>query len=273
MVALGSRWTMKLHGVFVGIDRYQDGRISTLRYAVSDARRFHARIAGNLAADELSLYLLTDERARREAILRVIGELLPRQVRREDLVLLYFAGHGAPESEQPPDRLTRYLVPYDADYRAIFATALDLERDLPRLLERLAADWIVVILDTCFSGRAGGRTFEGPLLRAWRADWRSVLVPKPLRLSDLAPGEGRVMLAACDDDEVAHEDPRLQQGVFTYFLLQALGEPDGEEDSISLSLLYDRVSRAVTAFTGGRQHPILNGRISQVRLPVLRKVV
>jgi uncharacterized caspase-like protein len=270
---------MKLHAVLVGINRYQDARISALQYAASDAERFYGQLAGSLAAEDLRLRLLIDEQATRKAIVTAIGEHLPRQVGREDVVLLYFAGHGSPETSEAPDRFSRYLIAHDTEYDAIFATGLDLEHDLIRLLERLPARLVVAILDTCFSGRAGGRTFEGPLLRTHRTELRgpAALVPG---LQDLPLGEGRIILAACDDDEVAGEDERLRQGIFTYFLLQALSGPEAsasrsgpgepEERTISLSTLYDRVAMAVVAFTRGRQHPVLNGRLSLARLPLLR---
>nr|BBH94453.1 hypothetical protein KTA_26520 [Thermogemmatispora argillosa] len=266
---------MKLHGVLVGINRYEDRRIGTLQYAARDAERFYAQLASSLAAEDLSLQLLTDERATRKAILMAVGELLPRQARPEDAVLLYFAGHGSPETGEAPDRVSRYLIAHDTEYDAIFATGLDLERDLIRLVQRIASRLVVVILDTCFSGRAGGRTFEGPALHNRRIGLRSLVLPKP-RLCDLPLGEGRVILAACDDDEVAREDGRLGQGVFTYFLQQALSNTEKAscdepaEATISLSRLYERVAEGVVAFTRGQQHPVLNGRLSLARLPLLR---
>ncbi|WP_069804231.1 caspase family protein [Thermogemmatispora onikobensis] len=271
---------MKFHAVLVGINRYQDARISALQYAASDAERFYGQLASSLAAEDLSLQLLIDEQATRKAIVTVIGEHLPRQASRDDVVLLYFAGHGSPETGNLPGSFSRYLIAHDTEYDAIFATGLDLEYDLIRLLQRLPARLVVVILDTCFSGRAGGRTFEGPILRSQRARLRGPGSPAlvPPRLSDLPLGEGRIILAACDDDEVAREDERLHQGVFSYFLLQVLsgaetaatGAGESRERTISLSTLYERVALAVVTFTGGRQHPVLNGRLSLARLPLLR---
>ncbi|MBX5449148.1 MAG: caspase family protein [Thermogemmatispora sp.] len=265
---------MKLHGVLVGINRYQDERIDTLQYAATDAKRFYGQLVSSLAAEDVSLQLLTDEQATRKAILMAIGELLPRQAGPEDVVLLYFAGHGSPETGEAPDRVSRYLIAHDTEYEAIFATGLDLERDLIRLVQRILARLVVVILDTCFSGRAGGRAFEGPVLHNRRTGFRRLVRPKP-RLRDLPLGEGRIILAACDDDEVAHEDGRLRQGVFTYFLQRALSNAEEDpsdtssEATISLSRLYERVAESVVAFTRGLQHPVLNGRLSLARLPLL----
>ena len=49
-----------------------------------------------------------------------------------------------------------------------------MERDLRRWFQRLGkAQIVILLLDTCFSGRTGGRTFEGskPQPRSWRVSW------------------------------------------------------------------------------------------------------
>lgn len=259
------RYYMKLHGVFVGINQYQDRNISSLKYARVDAQNFYKKVLGSLSASDINLQLLIDKQGTKQKILKVIGESLPRVVSKDDLVLLYFAGHGSPETSGYVDTVSRYLITYDTEYASIFATAIDLERDLTRLIERIPGNLIVVLLDTCFSGRAGGRTFEGPLLRQSKSGWR-----EGIKLSDINLGEGRVILAACKDTEVAYEDPSLGQGIFTYYLLKTLTDPDVAEPWISLNTLYEKVSQSVHFFTQGRQNPVLNGRLSLARLPIFR---
>jgi len=257
---------VKMHCVFIGIDLYKDKKINSLRYAKADAEKFYHQVIGSPVACEAHIQLLTNQQATKQKILKVVGETLPRNVARDDPVLLYFSGHGSPETSNSPDRVARYLVTYDTEYESIFATAIDLERDLTRLIERIPSNLIVVLLDTCFSGRAGGRTFEGPNVRASRASWR-----ESFKLADLKLGEGRLLLAACDDDEVAYEDPTLKQGVFTYYLLQALTASHTSESWISLNALYEKTSQNVHAFTMGRQTPIMNGRMKMACLPLFRE--
>ena len=43
----------------------------------------------------------------------------------EDVVVIYFAGHGSPESPDAPANL--YLLPYDTKYDKIAATAFPME--------------------------------------------------------------------------------------------------------------------------------------------------
>ena len=124
--------------MLIGIDAYQDGAIPCLSYARADAtalgdamRRIHE--------PERSIRLLLGEEATRRNIMTAIGEDLHRAVEPDDIVFLYFAGHGSPERRGAQDRRARYLIPYDTEYSRVFATGIDLDRDVHTWLERLAA--------------------------------------------------------------------------------------------------------------------------------------
>jgi uncharacterized caspase-like protein len=78
-------------------------------------------------------------------------------------------------------------------------------------------------------------------------------------------GRGRAVLTASGPDEAAQEDPDLGHGVFTYHLLEGLrgaadstsaGEirPDG---NITITEIYDYISRKVKQATRGKQNPTL----------------
>lgn len=195
-----------------------------------------------------------------------IGERLAREATEDDVVLLYFACHGSPETSPGPDRIGRYLVLHDTEYDNVYATGLSMERELPWLFERIARPPLVLLLlDACFSGRAGGRTFEGPLLRAARAAARGGGM---LSLSELELGEGRLMVGAFDDDQVARESRELGHGIFTYYLLKGPATAD-DGFTIGVHRLYEEVAVAVAEHTAGQQVPVINGRSARARLPYL----
>lgn len=252
-----------LRGVVVGIDRYRDRSISSLRCACSDAKSVYQLFQKGINPKDLSLRLLLDADATKVSVMKAIGEDLSRMANEEDVVFLYFAGHGSPETEGSVDNVSRYLVAHDTEYRNIFATGIDLERDLPRWYARLRCRLVLLIIDACFSGRAGGRTFEGPVLHDIRTKWRG-----PIQLKDFDLGEGRLMLAACGDNEVAREDDDLGHGIFTYHLLQVLTRPD-TSSTIGIHSLYEEVAESVRGHTGGRQTPVITGRSVYARLPRL----
>lgn len=254
---------MVLRAVIAGVDRYREPDITDLAFARADALAM-AELLDRLHPAEVDVEVLVDDDVTRRNLLVSIGERLPRVTSEGDIVLLYFAGHGSPETTGSAEDAARYLVLHDTEYESVFATGLDMARELPRLFERIHRPRLVLmLLDACFSGRAGGRTFEGPRLRADRSRLRG---RPPISLTGLELGQGRLMIAACDDDQVAREDTALGHGVFTNYLLKGPATAD-ESETVGILQLYEEIAGAVRAHTGGRQTPVLNGRSVLARFP------
>lgn len=265
-----------LHAVLVGIDQYRDPDIRGLRCARRDAETMATLLSERILPEERDVRLLVDEHATRENVLRVLGEELPRAVEREDIVLLYFACHGSPEKENPPDEISQYLILHDTSYARIFSTGLDMEQDIARLMRRLhKPELVVLFLDSCFSGRAGGRTFEGPRFKD-QANGQSSPVnfieDGPVSIKNLELGRGRVIIAAADDHQVAQENDALGHGYFTYFLLQALQDNASGLAVLSLGNLYSYLCSKVMEATKGKQEPVFNGRDVGACVPLLGKI-
>jgi uncharacterized caspase-like protein len=256
-----SRGPGRLHCVAIGIDRYADRKIRNLQHARADAVAIAGLFQQSIAPSEREIHLLVDEQATRDAIITVIGETLPRVQDPNDFVLLYFAGHGSPEHQSPTHRVSRYLVPHGADYGRIFSTGIGLEQELTALIERQSASRVLLVLDACFSGLAGGRTFVGPVLQRTR----SMFHDRQVSLRDLDLGSGRAVFAACKDDELARECDG--HGVFTRHLLEALTVPG--EPIVSVAELYGQIHAAVVASTNNQQHPVLKGELAGLGLPRL----
>ncbi len=226
-----------LHAVLIGINKYKDPNIRDLSFARNDAEVFGKLLEERIHPSERKIRFFLDQEATKRKIMTSIGEDLPRSVGKDDVVLLYFSGHGSPETDGSPDEVSRYLITHDTEYENIYATGIDMERELPRWFERInEPKLILMFIDSCFSGRAGGRTFEGPSLKEKRSVYRDTY---PIKMSQLELGEGRLMIAACDDDQVARETGELQHGVFTYYLLQRLQQRARDEKTVSLNTLYD----------------------------------
>lgn len=253
---------MRMHAVLVGIDEYKDRNIRRLSYARNDAERFERCLASSTLYRDINLHTLLDAEATRDNIVRTIGTDLPRVVQKGDVVLVYFACHGAPEIVKA-NVIARYLVCHDTDYSSLISSSLDVELDLQRLAARIPASLIVFITDACYSGYTGGRGIIGPTLADQRARQRS-----GLRLSDLRLGEGTIFWGAASDDEVAWEPSSLKHGVFSHFLIDELTERTNG-DSLGISTLYDRVHAKVYSYTRSRQNPVLFGAVRGARLPIL----
>jgi uncharacterized caspase-like protein len=254
-----------LHAILIGIDRHADPRIRDLACARNDAHTFGTLLSERIEPAERRVTMLLDEQATRANIMQAIGEDLVRASQPEDIAIIYFAGHGSPERAAPRDEVWPHLIAHDTQYDRIYSTGIDMVHDVSRWLERLSVRLAVLFLDACFSGAAGGRTFGGPLHVAHRERFRG----EPISIADLDPGEGKIIIAAASDDEVALELRSLGHGVFTHHLLEILRRTPSAGRTIGIATLYEAVAGAVYDATHHRQRPVLTGRCVRGALPLL----
>jgi hypothetical protein len=244
----------KIWAAVIGISQYKT--VSSLQYADQDALSFYDYLLNQIGVPKDNLFLLTNQQATLVNVRRTLGTELKRKAGPRDTVLIYFAGHGAPETDATSpdnDGLEKYLIVYDADPDDLYTTGLPM-REVEIIFERLAAERVVFIADTCFSGATTGRTFSTGGRRA---------VVSEAFLTRLSHVKGRVVLAASRANEVSAERPDLQHGVFTYYLLEGLrGKADLDGDNmITIDELYNYVSQKVPAATAQNQHPVKKGEV------------
>src|SRR5439155_1198116 len=90
-----------------------------------------------------------------------LGDFLARKTTRDDQVLIYYAGLGAPEADttsKEKDGLAKYLIPRNVQPESLRSTAFAME-EVQGILARIPAERVVLLLDTSYSGVAGGRSF------------------------------------------------------------------------------------------------------------------
>ncbi len=264
--AVNARWA-----VVIGVGHYDSATIPRLRYAVPDAEAVYQTLIGPAGFKKDHVLLLTD-RSERKPTLRSIkwalGTFLGRSARKDDTVLIFFAGHGAPEVDTrgvERDGLAKYLIPSDADPDDLYSTALPMD-ELQTIFGRIEAERVVAFLDACYSGGAGGRTFSSKSTRAGTVD--------DLFLERLTRSKGRAIVTASRTNEVSIELPELGHGIFSYFLVSGLkGAADLNRDGIvSLQELYEYLEQQVSAKSrsvGGNQHPVMKGELEGV-LPLAK---
>ncbi len=216
--------------------------------------------------------LLLTDRTERKPTLRnlkwALGTFLARSARKDDTVVVFFAGHGAPEVDPrglERDGIAKYLVPADADLDDLYATALPMD-ELNTIFTRIEAERVIVFLDACYSGGAGGRTFTAKRTRASSLD--------DLFLERLTRARGRAIVSAARPNEVSLELAELGHGLFTHYVLEGLkGSADSNADGIvTVQELYEYVEREVAQRSrteGGSQHPVLKGEL-EGPLPLVR---
>jgi len=257
--------------VVIGVGRYDSPAIPPLRYTVSDAEAVYEVLIGQAGFKKDNVLLLTDKTARKPSLRDIkwaLGTFLARSAKKEDIVVIFFAGHGAPEVDPrgaESDGLAKYLVPSDADPNDLYSTGLPMD-EFQVIFDRIEAEQLVVFLDACYSGAAGGRTFASKRTRAVRVD--------EVFLDRLTRSKGRAIITASRASEVSIELPELSHGLFTHYLVQGLrGAADLDRDGIvSLQEVYQYLEQQVSQKSravGGNQHPVMKGELEGM-LPLVK---
>jgi len=243
--------------VAIGVSKYQDSSIPSLGYADADARAIYDYFRDTFALPPNQIFLRTNEQATLREIKSILGTQLAGQANDpRDTVVLYFAGHGMRDrvtGSFDPDGLSKYFLPYDTSRTDLYSTALEMD-EVTNILRRLVPERVVVLLDSCFSGAAGGRSPFDPRAPGERAPISGEFLDRMAHV-----GKGRVVLTASGPDESAQESSDFGHGVFTYYLLEGLrGAADLNGDGeIDVHEIYGYVSGKVGKATRGKQNPKL----------------
>jgi len=251
------------HAVIIGINEYQDEKIPDLQFARADAEGVYQILTdpelGRIPPE--NVILLLDEQATQQNIRSAIGDEIPRRAGEDDFVYIYFAGHGMPfmnPKNGSADGMEKYLVPVDAKLDKIRGTGIPMD-DIQRFFGYIQSKQVMFFIDSCFSGEAGGRTFQNPAYQTRHG----LLTPEFL---DQLSGEGRLVVTACDVNELSIETSAMGHGLFTHYLMEGLkGRADKDQDGlVTIHELYDYVYDHVSQHArklGGSMRPILKGSI------------
>jgi len=253
------RVSSKRWAIIIGVSDYKDSRIPTLRYASRDAKSFYKWVispdGGKYSPSMVKLLL--DKDATGKNIRNALFIWL-KQAIQEDVVMIYFAGHGSPESPNSPNNL--FLLPYDSLYDEIATSGFpmwDIETALKRFIK---AKKVVVIADACHSGGVG-QPFD-VARRASRAIGVNPISSGFQNLSQI--GDGVCVISASDDKQFSQESKNWGggHGAFTYFLLEGLkGSADYNRDTIvTLGELIPFLSEKVRRATKNSQSPTVSGK-------------
>jgi hypothetical protein len=206
----------RAYAVVVGISHYlHAGKIglTTLPFADDDAVAFYETLLA-LGWDDDHIRCLVNEQATRREIMVSLESWLTK-AGPDDMILLYWSGHGFPDPENPEKV---YFACYDTD-PTIPPTGYRMDKVREVLSERNAKH-VVIIADTCHAGKLITRGSKGISVTPYVEQLkRERKVPK-----------GWIFMVGADTDRQAIEHSSWSNGAFTHCLLAALtGEADGYE--------------------------------------------
>ena len=197
------------YAVVIGLSNYkytQSGDLTDLAYADADAIVFKkALIKSGWNSDYIKL--LTNKQATQRNILIALESWL-KKARPEDMVVLFWSGHGFPDPQDPQQV---YFACYDTDPR-IPATGYRVDQ-VYRALEEVQSRNVVVLADACHSGKL-----------SMKSNNRAIsLVPAKKSIP-----KGWIFMFSSQADRKTIEDSTWSHGAFTHCLLKAMsGEADG----------------------------------------------
>ena len=244
----GERWAL-----IVGINRYEDSEINSLRYAVNDAKGLYEVIIdpniGRFSPDRVKL-LTTDAADKRllptkSNILYYLRVWLAQNVKPADTVLVFFSGHGYVDGDH------KYLLPVDTDTFYVPAYAID-NQEFIEGIDQLKSEKVITLLDSCHSGGVS-RSGKGV----------GDVLPDDF-YEQFEAATGRVTLASCSGSEQSFEWPEKKHGVFTYYLLEAMrGAANTQRDqAVTFEEVAEYVGRNVSKwakeYKNGKQNPRVN---------------
>jgi len=238
--------------VVVGISRYahSGSRFANLQYAAADAALFREFLAGpesgGFARDHV--LCLLDEKATLQNLKRALFEFLA-QAHKDDLVVIFFSGHGLPE----PRSAQLFLLCHDSDPEHLASTAFPMYDVQTALSRFIKAERVLVYADAC---HAGGLSGDG---NAKGSSYN----PVHQYFQQLAQARGRLIFTASQKGELSFESEKYGggHGAFTHFLVKGLrGGADGDSNRlITAEEIGKYVCQHVATSTRDRQHPRITG--------------
>ncbi len=237
------------YALLIGVDAYEDPAFPELSFAGADAAALGEALSRSAGGFD-DVTVLTTDGVDRAAVFEALRGLA-KQVRKDDVALVYFSGHG---TRVPDGEIwRRFLLTSDSDPRRLERTAIDLA-DLQSFFSELAPLRKALVIDACFNG--DGKSVVRP-------DAEPEVEPEhPGALSPrvAALGLGEAHLFATSAGRPSVEDDQLGHGVYTWYLLQALGwafdEADRDDDrTVTAWEAHDYARGEVVARTNGLQVP------------------
>ncbi len=228
----------------VGISNFKDPSIN-LRYAAKDATDFRNYLINEAHFQPDHVKLLLDKQATRENIVGNLGETwLRRLANSGDMVVIYMSTHGSPAKRETSN--ANFIVPYEANMSNIVLTGIPMQWLTVGLKDLIHCERVIMILDVCHGGAAAPEAEKG-LNRMDGVDVRAVKI-----------GDGQLMVAASEADQLSWESRNYANGVFTRRLIEGL-RTHGDKTTLpqAFESMRQKVEEEVLRDRAALQTPVL----------------
>ena len=224
----------------VGVADYQ-GESIDLNYSDDDALLFYKRMR-KLGVKKENIVILLDENATQLNIIKKMSKLFLK-ADENDQVIFFFSGHGA----------KGYFVPYD--YNNLLS-----HKTVKLIFRQCKAKKKICFADACYSGSIQKKIKS-----------KSIKVDDSYTLKQDING-GVAVIMSSTGNETSLEMGQLQQGLFTYCLLDGLtGNADlNKDNTITVTELYKYTRENVLYGSQGTQTPIIFGNFD-LDMPIIQK--
>ncbi|MEZ4936368.1 MAG: caspase family protein [Crocinitomicaceae bacterium] len=265
-----------LYLVCIGASDYKNDKFD-LKYASKDAQDLKESFLKSKNYEKIFYKLLVDEEVTKENIVEIKDFVSQANI--DDVVILFIAGHGVLD-----ENLDYYYATHDMDFNDPKDRGVSYS-EIESLLDGLKAIKKVLFMDTCHSGEVDKEDIEfvaetsltdeditfrtaGASIRKKEAVGLKVSQEMVKELfADVRRGTGATVISSAGGAEYAMESESWKNGLFTFCLLDALENGNGDtnkDQKIMLSEVQKYLQKRVEKISKGRQVP--TSRIENISL-------
>jgi tetratricopeptide (TPR) repeat protein len=208
------------YALIIAVEKYRDPKISPLKYAQKDALKLYQVLTnpGTGLFKPKNITMLTNEKATGKNIKFKLDDMVRKAKHEEDLLLVFYAGHGFTYPNKPDTYWLTYDTEIgDSEGNRIKWTAFS-NSELAKILADISANKFVFFIDACFSA---GMVNQQSAVRGLEN-----YIGRPT-------GKDYVIITSSQADQLSYSDSNLKHGLFSYFLAKGLsGEADKNVDGV-----------------------------------------
>lgn len=250
-----------LHFIGLGIDRFREPGHS-LNYSVKDIRDLAAALKEKLKG-KIIIDTLFNEDLTVENVVALRNKLLKSSI--NDKVIVSYSGHGLLNKEYD-----YFLSTYDVNFKTpeLHGLAYD---ELEKLIDSIPARKKLMLIDACHSGEIdkeemanytvilgdqgntglkGGEVYSTDTSNKRMGMKNSFELMQQL-FANVSKSTGATVISAAAGTELAQEQGKLKNGVFTYALLELMRQ----KETTTVSDLKNYIKKRVIELTKGLQSP------------------